>query len=180
MLFLKFGNPLILPQELQGGGDVRREKSSGRSVMGIYSWVGAWNLNRGWHCSGQVLRGGQTDCMWGKSRGSLGEEEGNCMGGNSFFWNCYCCCIVCMTGRWDRVKQGVPVTATKDDFHWLITTILINNWYFKLLVMKYLNVLWFMWTTVVKYQIDCICYYIIDGNKKLQIFTFKNFLICSQ
>lgn len=36
------------------------KESSGGSVMGIYSWVGAWNLNRQRHCSGQVLRGGQT------------------------------------------------------------------------------------------------------------------------
>lgn len=79
MLFWRFGNPLIWAQELQRGGDVRREKSSGRSVMGIYSWFGAWNLNRQRHCSGQVLRGGQTGCMMGKGGG------GSCRGGNRFW-----------------------------------------------------------------------------------------------
>lgn len=40
--------------------------------MGIYSWVGAWNLNRQRHCSGQVLRGGQTGCMLGTGGGRAG------------------------------------------------------------------------------------------------------------
>lgn len=86
MLFWKFGNPLIWPQELQRGGDVRREKSSGRSVMGIYSWVGAWNLNRERHCSGQVLRGGQTGCMLGKGGGKAG-GAGDAGVGTGFFGN---------------------------------------------------------------------------------------------
>lgn len=44
--------------------------------MGIYSWVGAWNLNRQQHCSGQVLHGGQTGCMLGNSGGAgVGERE---------------------------------------------------------------------------------------------------------
>lgn len=88
MLFWKFGNPLIWPQELQRDGDVRREKSTGRSVMGIYSWVGAWNLNRGRHCSRQVLRGGQTGCMLGKGGGREGGVQSrSCRGGNRFFGN---------------------------------------------------------------------------------------------
>lgn len=49
--------------------------------MGIYSWVGAWNLNRQQHCSGQVLHGGQTGCMLGNSGGE-GRGSGRSRGGN--------------------------------------------------------------------------------------------------
>ena len=73
-------NPLICPEELQRGGDVRREKSSGRSVMGVYSWVGAGNLNRQLHCSGQVPRGGADGLHVGKK---LRELPG---------WEQVCCC----------------------------------------------------------------------------------------
>lgn len=79
--------------------------------MGIYSWVGAWNLNRQRHCSGQVLRGGQTGCMLGTGGGRAGAAGV----GTGFFWGggCYCCCVDVVTGRPTRVQGGqeVPVRA---------------------------------------------------------------------